>query len=53
MDPKLLAKIMNMSTGRSWISEMYHPYPGIVETAPSSRNYEGGFDTALMAKVLL
>ena len=53
MDPKLLAKVMNMSTGRSWSSEMYHPYPGIVETAPSNRNYEGGFGSALMAKVWL
>ncbi|KAK2177228.1 hypothetical protein NP493_612g02000 [Ridgeia piscesae] len=52
MDPKLLAKVMNMSTGRSWSSEMYHPYPGIVETAPSNRNYEGGFGSALMAKDL-
>ncbi|KAI0227010.1 3-hydroxyisobutyrate dehydrogenase, mitochondrial [Lamellibrachia satsuma] len=52
MDPKLLAKVMNMSSGRCWSSEVYHPYPGIVETAPSNRNYEGGFGSALMVKDL-
>ncbi|XP_014680410.1 PREDICTED: 3-hydroxyisobutyrate dehydrogenase, mitochondrial-like, partial [Priapulus caudatus] len=50
LDPKLLAKILNMSSGRCWSSEVYNPCPGIVEGVPSSRNYEGGFGSALMLK---
>jgi 3-hydroxyisobutyrate dehydrogenase len=52
IDPQVLAGIMNTSTGRSWSSETYNPYPGVVETAPSSRGYTGGFGTDLMLKDL-
>ena len=51
LDPKMLAKILNMSTGRSWSSELYNPCPGVLEGVPSSNNYQGGFGTALMTKV--
>ena len=30
----------------------YYPWPGPVPTAPSNRNYEGGFATAMMLKDL-
>jgi 3-hydroxyisobutyrate dehydrogenase len=52
IDPQVLAGIMNTSTGRSWSSDTYNPYPGIVETAPSTRGYTGGFGTDLMLKDL-
>jgi 3-hydroxyisobutyrate dehydrogenase len=52
LDPKLLAKILNMSSGRCWSTEMYNPCPGVIEGIPSSNNYQGGFGTALMAKDL-
>lgn len=52
LEPKLLAKILNMSSGRCWSSELYNPCPGVLEAVPSSRNYEGGFGTALMTKDL-
>jgi 3-hydroxyisobutyrate dehydrogenase len=52
IDPKVLAGIINTSTGRCWSSETYNPYPGIVETAPASRGYIGGFGTDLMLKDL-
>ena len=52
IDPKTLGGIMNTSTGRSWSSDTYNPYPGVVETAPASRGYEGGFGTDLMLKDL-
>ncbi|EDV20896.1 uncharacterized protein TRIADDRAFT_50898 [Trichoplax adhaerens] len=52
LDPKLLAKILNMSSGRCWSSEVYNPCPGVIEGIPSSNNYEGGFGTALMTKDL-
>lgn len=51
LDPKLLAKILNMSSGRCWSSEVYNPVPGVLEGVPSSNNYKGGFGTALMTKV--
>jgi 3-hydroxyisobutyrate dehydrogenase len=52
MDPKLLASILNNSTGRCWSSDTYNPYPGVIPTAPASRDYAGGFSNKLMAKDL-
>ena len=52
MDPKVLAGIINTSSGRCWSSEIYNPYPGVVETAPASRGYTGGFGVDLMLKDL-
>ncbi|PHN28548.1 3-hydroxyisobutyrate dehydrogenase [Pseudomonas sp. ICMP 561] len=52
IDTEVLAKIINTSTGRCWSSEMYNPWPGIVDTAPASRGYTGGFGAELMLKDL-
>ncbi len=52
IDPAILSSIVNSSSGRSWCSETYNPYPGIISTAPSSNKYSGGFSTKLMAKDL-
>ncbi|KAL1918461.1 uncharacterized protein VTP21DRAFT_3121 [Calcarisporiella thermophila] len=52
MDPHLLAGIINTSTGRCWSSDTYNPCPGVMETVPASKGYEGGFGSALMAKDL-
>ncbi|KAL4234679.1 hypothetical protein ACF0H5_006320 [Mactra antiquata] len=52
LDPKMLAKILNMSSGRCWSSEVYNPCPGVLEGVPSSNDYKGGFGTALMTKDL-
>ncbi|KAM4874285.1 3-hydroxyisobutyrate dehydrogenase, mitochondrial isoform 1-T1 [Thomomys bottae] len=52
LDPKLLAKILNMSSGRCWSSDTYNPVPGVMDGVPSANNYEGGFGTTLMAKDL-
>ena len=52
IDPKVLGGIMNTSTGRCWSSDTYNPFPGVIETAPSSRGYTGGFGTDLMLKDL-
>lgn len=52
IDPKKLANVMNVSSGRSWCSDTYNPCPGVMEAVPSSKNYEGGFATALMTKDL-
>jgi len=50
MDPKLLAGILNTSTGRNWATEIYNPCPGVVDGAPAGRGYTGGFGSALMNK---
>ncbi|XP_054846720.1 3-hydroxyisobutyrate dehydrogenase, mitochondrial isoform X1 [Eublepharis macularius] len=52
LDPKLLAKILNMSSGRCWSSDTYNPVPGVMEGVPSANSYQGGFGTTLMAKDL-
>ncbi len=50
IDTHVLAGIINTSTGRCWSSEAYNPWPGIVETAPASRGYSGGFGAELMLR---
>ncbi|XP_010926932.1 probable 3-hydroxyisobutyrate dehydrogenase, mitochondrial isoform X3 [Elaeis guineensis] len=47
-----LTKIFNSSSARCWSSDSYNPVPGIMEGVPSSRNYDGGFTSKLMAKDL-
>ncbi|KAK3987631.1 6-phosphogluconate dehydrogenase [Cladorrhinum sp. PSN332] len=52
LDPKVLANVINVSTGKCWPSEVNNPVPGVVETAPASRGYQGGFGIGLMRKDL-
>mmetsp|Transcript_28036 Transcript_28036/g.47113 ORF Transcript_28036/g.47113 Transcript_28036/m.47113 type:complete len:204 (+) Transcript_28036:762-1373(+) len=52
MDSKVLAGILNTSTGRCWSSDSYNPVPGVLEGVPSSNGYNGGFGTSLMLKDL-
>ncbi|MGY2293654.1 3-hydroxyisobutyrate dehydrogenase [Pseudomonas sp. SDO528_S397] len=52
IDTQVLAGIINSSTGRCWSSDTYNPWPGIIETAPASRGYTGGFGADLMLKDL-
>jgi len=52
IDTKVLAGIINSSTGRCWSSDTYNPWPGVIETAPASRGYTGGFGAELMLKDL-
>ena len=52
IDSEVLAGVINSSTGRCWSSEVYNPWPGIVEAAPASRGYTGGFGAELMLKDL-
>lgn len=52
LEPKILSEIMQKSSGRNWSLEVYNPYPGVMENAPSSREYSGGFAVDLMTKDL-
>ena len=40
MDPKLLASIINTSSGRCWSTDTYNPVPNVMPNVPSSRDYE-------------
>ncbi|MGB3072522.1 MAG: 3-hydroxyisobutyrate dehydrogenase [Ottowia sp.] len=50
LDPKALSQMMAVSTSRSWATEVCNPWPGVLENAPSSRGYAGGFGNDLMLK---
>ena len=52
LDPKVLSAIMRRSSGGNWALEQYNPVPGVMETAPASKGYAGGFGTDLMLKGL-
>ncbi|HWW04250.1 3-hydroxyisobutyrate dehydrogenase [Collimonas sp.] len=52
MDPKVLSEIMAKSSGRNWALEVYNPCPGVMENAPASKGYSGGFGVDLMLKDL-
>jgi len=52
LDPVVLSEIMKNSSGGNWSLEKYNPYPGVMETAPASENYSGGFLNSLMLKDL-
>jgi len=57
LDPKVLASVVNSSTGRCWASEVNNPVKDAVEVPegqagpPAQRKYEGGFAASLMLKV--
>ena len=44
--------ISSKASGQSWSMTSYCPVPGPVPSAPSNRDYQGGFATALMLKDL-
>ena len=50
LDAKVLSQMMAVSTGRSWATEVCNPWPGVLENAPASRGYAGGFGSDLMLK---
>jgi 3-hydroxyisobutyrate/3-hydroxypropionate dehydrogenase len=52
LDPKALANLINVSTGKCWPSEVNNPVKGVVEGSPASRDYTGGFGIGLMKKDL-
>ena len=52
LDPKVLSKIMLASSGRNWSLEVYNPYPGVMDNAPASNDYQPGFMVDLMLKDL-
>ncbi|MBV9332145.1 MAG: 3-hydroxyisobutyrate dehydrogenase [Alphaproteobacteria bacterium] len=52
LDPAKLFEIISGSSGQCWSVTSYCPVAGPVPSAPSNRNYAGGFATQLMLKDL-
>ncbi|WP_251863703.1 3-hydroxyisobutyrate dehydrogenase [Achromobacter sp. Marseille-Q4962] len=52
LDPKVLSDIIAKSSGRNWATELYNPWPGVMEHVPASKGYAGGFGVDLMLKDL-
>ena len=52
LDPTVMSQIMLQSSGRNWTLEVYNPCPNVIDSVPSSNNYEGGFMVDLMNKDL-
>ncbi len=52
LDPKVLSDIISKSSGRNWATELYNPWPGVMENVPAAKGYAGGFGVDLMLKDL-
>ncbi|MBY0563081.1 MAG: 3-hydroxyisobutyrate dehydrogenase [Hyphomonadaceae bacterium] len=52
LDAQKFFDIASKSSGQCWSLTSYCPWPGPVPTAPSNRDYEGGFAAAMMLKDL-
>ncbi len=52
LDAQVFFDISSKASGQCWSMTSYCPVPGPVPAAPSNRDYEGGFASALMLKDL-
>jgi 3-hydroxyisobutyrate dehydrogenase len=52
VDPQTFFDVVSTSSGQCWSVTSYCPVPGPVPGAPSNRDYEPGFATAMMLKDL-
>lgn len=50
LDLKTFSNLVNVSSGKSWVTEFNNPVPGVNESVPSSKNYSGGFTSQLLLK---
>ena len=50
LSDRTLFDVASVSSGQSWSLTQYCPAPGVLPTAPASRDYQPGFMTALMLK---
>lgn len=50
LDPRVLSDVISAGTAANAICADYNPCPGVVDKAPSSKGYEGGFKVQLMKK---
>lgn len=52
LDPKVLAGVINVSSGKCYNSLDQNPVKGVTATAASAKNFEGGFSTELCKGVI-
>lgn len=52
VDPALLNQVLIVSSARCWSLDTYNPVPGVIPNTPASRDYENGFQVALVRKDL-
>jgi 3-hydroxyisobutyrate dehydrogenase len=52
LDAQKFFDISSKASGQCWSLTSYCPWPGPVPSAPSNRDYEGGFAAAMMLKDL-
>jgi 3-hydroxyisobutyrate/3-hydroxypropionate dehydrogenase len=52
LDPKTLASVINVSTGRCYNSSEQNPVKGVTPTSAAARDFEGGFSMELCVGVL-
>jgi 3-hydroxyisobutyrate dehydrogenase-like beta-hydroxyacid dehydrogenase len=52
LDPKVLAGVINVSSGRCYNSLDQNPVKGVTATAASAKDFEGGFSTELCKGVV-
>lgn len=50
LDLKTFNDLVSVSSGRSWVTDFNNPVPGVSESSPASKNYEGGFSSQLLLK---
>ena len=50
LDPRVLARVFAAGTAQNAIVDRFCPVPGVLEEAPSSKGYSGGFRIELMRK---
>lgn len=52
LNPKTLASVVNVSTGRCYNSSSENPVKGVTDTASASKDFEGGFSIELCRGVV-
>jgi 3-hydroxyisobutyrate dehydrogenase-like beta-hydroxyacid dehydrogenase len=52
LDPKVLAGVINVSSGKSYNSLDQNPVRGVTPTAAATKDFEGGFSTELCKGVI-
>lgn len=52
LDPKVLAGVINVSSGMSWNSLNHNPVKGVNPNSSASRDFKGGFKTELAKGVV-
>jgi 3-hydroxyisobutyrate dehydrogenase len=52
VDPEVLTRILEASSGNTWVLHNMHPVPGIRPGSPSSNGYKASFTTTNMLEML-